>query len=222
MKKRQAFLSILAMSIVMLASGFSVFAAGSLVQVSAHLSENTVSVSGTVQNSEVSEIGVLILRKEADFEQLDSDDIVYANQYELDEKGEFSFGTKLPSADLKEYVLQIGGTGGVLYRKLLDGSELPESSSSSSGSQEESSSPSTSSDSGSESGSEAEGQQSSGNSSEGSIASSTNSSKETGSGNTVNTGEPQNWAVWGFFLLSASMAIMGIIVVKKKGESQHE
>lgn len=58
------------------------------------LTENTVEVTGTLQGSEsvgASEIGVLIALKDADFNQLSSEDIVYANQYDLDENGTFSF-----------------------------------------------------------------------------------------------------------------------------------
>lgn len=222
MKKQQAVLSVLAILIVTLVGGFSAFAAETPIQVTARLSANTVAIAGTVQNSEVTEIGVLILRKEADFDQLGSDDIVYANQYALDENGAFSFEAELPSADLKGYILQIGGGEGLLYRKLLDGNELPESSSSSSGSQGEGSSSNTSSSSDSESGSGAEGQQSSGSSSDNSSLISSDSSSESNNENTVNTGGSQSFLVWGIFLFSAVIVLAGIVVMTKKGGNQHE
>lgn len=222
MNKRQTFLLVLAMFIVTLVGGVSIFAAETPIRVTASLSTNTVKIAGTVQNSEVTEIGVLILRKEANFDQLGSDDIVYANQYALDENGTFSFEAELPSADLKGYILQIGGGEGLLYRKLLDGSELPESSSSSSGSQGEGSNSNTSSSSGSESGSGAGGQQSSGSSSDNSSLTSSDSSSESNNENTVNTGDSQNFLAWGIFLFSAVIVLAGIVVMKKKGENQHE
>ena len=222
MRKQQVFLSVLTLLIVTLVGGFSAFAVESPIQVTARLSANTVAIAGTVQNSEVTEIGVLILRKEADFDQLDSDDIVYANQYAPDENGAFSFEAELPSADLKGYILQIGGGEGLLYRKLLDGNELPESSSSSSGSQGEGSYSEASSGSGSESGSGAGGQQSSGSSSDNSSLNSFDSGSESNNENTVNTGDSQSFLVWGIVSFSAVIVLAGIVVIKKKGENQHE
>lgn len=222
MKKQQALLSVLAILIVTLVGGVSAFAAETPIQVTARLSANTVAIAGTVQNSEVTEIGVLILRKEADFDQLGSDDIVYANQYALDENGTFSFEAELPSADLKGYILQIGGGEGLLYRKLLDGSELPGPSSSSSTAQEESSSSNASINSSDESGSGEGDRQSSSSSSDGSFLTSSDSGKGSGSEHTVNTGNPRNLAVWGIFLFSAVIVLAGIVVMKKKGGNQHE
>lgn len=221
MKRQQVFLSVLAILIVALVGGFPVFAAENSIRVTTRLSANTVAIAGNVQNSEVTEIGVLILRKEADFDRLDSDDIVYTNQYTLDENGAFSLETELPSADLKGYILQIGGEEGLLYRKLLDGNEFSESSSSSSSSQEESPSSDTSSSSDSESESDAGGQQSSGSSSDNSSFISSDSSNESNNENTVNTGDSQSFLVWEIFLFSSIVVLAGIVVMKKKGETRH-
>ena len=103
----------------------SLVAANPPVQVSTQLDGNIVSVSGIVQPDEVNRVGVLILNKDGNLDNPDPADIIYTNEYELDQGGAFSFSAILPEADLQEYVLRIGGDNDLLYQRMLDGSELP-------------------------------------------------------------------------------------------------
>ena len=106
--------------------GASALAAGNPVQVTAGLSGNTVSVTGSVQEGNTARIGVLLLEKRANLDEPSPADIVYANEYELGAEKTFSFQAVLPKADLQQYVLKIGGENGLLYQRVLDGSEIPD------------------------------------------------------------------------------------------------
>lgn len=106
-------------------AGSSALAAELPVQVSAQLTESTVTVTGTVQDDTVARVGVLILDKDTNLDDPSPEAIVYVNEYELGAEKDFSFEARLPEADLQQYVLRIGSDNGLLYQRLLDGSEIP-------------------------------------------------------------------------------------------------
>ena len=221
---------------VMLAGGQTVFAAATSVQVTAQLTENTVEVTGTLQGSEsvgASEIGVLIASKDADFNQLSSEDIVYANQYDLDENGTFSFKAELPNADLKEYVLQIGDETGLLYRKLLDGSAIPELPSDPDGDGDNTQNPESpnpedpdndSQGSGSNQGGDSQkpdtsNPDNSGNDSQGSGSNKGNNSNKNTMG--TKTGDSQNTDLWISLTIGSILVFAAAILKRKRGGSHH-
>lgn len=196
--------------------GMSALAAGLPVEVSAQLTENTVAVTGTVQDDAVTRIGVLILNKDADLDHPSPADIVYVNEYELGAEKDFSFDAKIPQADLQQYILRIGGDSGLLYQKLLDGSEIPQlpavPSSEPSSSENASSAEETTSSSGSE-GTPSDMESSGTNSRP---ASSDPAASD--GGDDIQTGGRSRLILWSSACVLALLALGAVIILKKEGK----
>ena len=218
----KALFSVMAALCGILWSGLSALAAESPVEVSAQLTENTVSVTGSVQEDTVTRIGVLILHRDADLDKPNSADIVYVNEYELGAEKDFAFSAKLPKADLQQYVLTIGGESGLLYQRLLDGSELPVSPDTTTGESSATTTASSQSESTSASSTTASTQE---NVTTGSLPSKTQTAvtpTEDADADQVQTGDPFPAAVLTMTAVLA-LAVLGATMVLKKKEGQsHE
>ena len=161
-------------------------------------------------------IGVLILNKDADLDHPSPADIVYVNEYELGAEKDFSFDAKIPQADLQQYILRIGGDSGLLYQKLLDGSEIPQlpavPSSEPSSSENASSAEETTSSSGSE-GTPSDMESSGTNSRP---ASSDPAASDGGAD--IQTGGRSRLILWSSACVLALLALGAVIILKKEGK----
>ncbi len=203
--------------------GMSALAAELPVEVSAQLTESTVAVTGTVQDDAVTRIGVLILNTDADLDNPDPADIVYVNEYDLSTEKNFSLEAKLPEADLHQYVLRIGGDNGLMYQKLLDGSEIPElpDASSSESSSEDASSDSSSTESGTEGTTSSSGSEGTPSDMESSGTNSRPASSDPAAsdgGDDIQTGGRSRLILWSSACVLALLALGAVIILKKEGK----
>ena len=210
-----------------LCGGMSALAADTPVQVSAQLTENTVSVTGTVQEDAVTRVGILIFDKDANLDAPSPEDIVYVNEYELGAEKDFSFSAELPEADLQQYVLRIGGDNGLLYQRLLDGSEIPTPSGTTTG--ESSTTESTSGEptaSSTESGEASASRTVSGETTSSMTAAGTesrpSSSAPADGGDTVQTGDSFQPTLWITLGISALLVMAIVTLLKKKEGAKYE
>ena len=216
---RKALLTV--MAALCCAWGASALAAGNPVQVTAGLSGNTVSVTGSVQEGNTARIGVLLLEKRANLDEPSPADIVYANEYELGAEKTCSFQAVLPKADLQQYVLKIGGENGLLYQRVLDGSEIPDTPDTTTSAS--STVPTTGSDAQETSGSSvtsgtSAGTQPSGTDPDTGVPSSP--SAPDGSGDSAQTGDTYP-IVWGVAAVAALLVLGTVVILKKKEENRH-
>lgn len=167
------------------------------------------------------ELAVLLLEKRANLDEPSPADIVYANEYELGAEKTFSFQAVLPKADLQQYVLKIGGENGLLYQRVLDGSEIPDTPDTTTSAS--STVPTTGSDAQETSGSSvtsgtSAGTQPSGTDPDTGVPSSP--SAPDGSGDSAQTGDTYP-IVWGVAAVAALLVLGTVVILKKKEENRH-
>lgn len=144
-----------------------------------------------------------------------------ANEYELGAEKTFSFQAVLPKADLQQYVLKIGGENGLLYQRVLDGSEIPDTPDTTTSAS--STVPTTGSDAQETSGSSvtsgtSAGTQPSGTDPDTGVPSSP--SAPDGSGDSAQTGDTYP-IVWGVAAVAALLVLGTVVILKKKEENRH-
>ena len=223
----KALFSVAAALCGLLGSGMSALAADIPVQVSAQLTGNTVSVTGTVQEEAVTRVGVLILEKDADLDAPGPEDIVYVNEYELGAEKAFSFSAELPEADLQQYILRIGGDNGLLYQRLLDGSEIPAPSGTTAGEPSATEpEPGETTASSAESGETSPSSSVSGETTASGTAAETEaqptSSAPAAGGDGAQTGDGFQPALWITVCASALLVMATVVLLKKKEGAKHE
>ena len=162
-----------------------------------------------------------LLEKRANLDEPSPADIVYANEYELGAEKTFSFQAVLPKADLQQYVLKIGGENGLLYQRVLDGSEIPDTPDTTTSAS--STVPTTGSDAQETSGSSvtsgtSAGTQPSGTDPDTGVPSSP--SAPDGSGDSAQTGDTYP-IVWGVAAVAALLVLGTVVILKKKEENRH-